>query len=257
MVLRILFGAWLLPAASLIWIGLATTGVRETGEASLALALGRTQATSLLLAVFTVLIGASAVVRHRSVLDEAGSTPAGDAPTDPPGDQLAPASSRGPASGDGIRLTWLAGHAAAAALALPMAAIAAVGLGRLEVVLPIAAVSALAAGLALPRALLRCRSGRCGPLAALAVAVVFQLSIGWLHVVHPAGMASPLLAVEGVLLAWAATAAARLDPFVEPVPPWAPVPPEPVGPATVGLAGRAGLSLRPARPSRSRVPAGR
>ncbi len=259
MVLRVLFGAWLLPAASLIWIGLATTGFRETGETSLALALGRTQAISLLLAVFTILIGASAAVRQQTPADREPPEAAVGRSLDGPVVDLAPEAVDVPVAAAAARFGWLAGHAAAGALAMLMAAAAAIGLGPLEIVLPIAAVLGLVGGLALPRALLRCRSGHGGPLAVLAIAVVFQLSIGWLHVVHPAGMASPLLAVEGVLLAWAATAAARMDPFVEPAPLWAPVPPpEPVaGAATVGVVGRAGFSLRPARPPRSGVPAGR
>ncbi|MEL6984185.1 MAG: hypothetical protein AAFO29_17295, partial [Actinomycetota bacterium] len=62
--MRILCGVWLVPAASLIWIGLAATDVRRASEASQVIALGRTQATAVLLAIFTVLIGACVFIRQ-------------------------------------------------------------------------------------------------------------------------------------------------------------------------------------------------
>lgn len=187
MMLRVLCGAWLVPAASLIWVGLATTGLRSISPASLALALGRTQAVAVLLAIFTTLIGASVCARQprrpRPVEPDAGADP------------------------------WLAGHAVAVVLAA-LAILVGVGLRSLTPFLwPVAAVAGFAAALALPRALLRIRGVWTAPLAALAVGMAFQLTIGWLHVANPAALASPILIVEGLVLAWAAASAARVEPF--------------------------------------------
>lgn len=194
--LRMLCGAWLLPAASLIWIGLATTGIREASDASQAMALGRTQATALVLAVFTVLVGASAFVRQ-GVCDQQpadGSVPASSAPS----------------------RRWVRSHLLAGVVAIPLAAIGARYASLTPTLLPTAAILGFWAGLALPRRLVRCPGAWSGPLAALGVGMVFQLSIGWLHVANPTGTASPVLVAEGLILAWAAATAARVDPFALP-----------------------------------------
>lgn len=187
MALRLLCGAWLVPAASLIWIGLATTGLRHVGDSSLAIALGRTQALAVLLAVFTALIGANVCVRHPRPLR--------------------------PARGDRSGL-WLLGHGAALSLAAPALLLGAVAESLAPLLWPLAAVAGFAAGLGVPRALLRIPGVWSGPLAALSVGVTFQVTIGWLHLIHPAALASPVLIAEGVVLAWAAASAARVEPFM-------------------------------------------
>lgn len=187
MVLRVLCGAWLVPAASLMWVGLATTGLRSISEASLSLALGRTQAVVVLLTLFTMLVAASVCIRQPRRLRPA-ARPGGSTP-------------------------WLAGHGVALGLAF-LAVATGVALRSLTPFLwPVAALSGFIAGLAVPRALLRIPGVWSGPLAALAVGASFQLTIGWLHVANPAALASPILIVEGLVLAWAAASAARVEPF--------------------------------------------
>ena len=198
LVMRLLCGAWLVPSASLIWIGLATAGIRRSSEASQALALGRTQASALLLAVFTVLVGASVFIRQ---------SPAGAC-----GDRVfaggADRSSRSP---------WFWSHLAAAAVAVPCVIVGAAFDSLAPVFLPAGALCGFWAVLALPRGLIRLPGAWSDPLAALAVGVAFQLTVGWLHLAHPSAGASPVLVAEGLILAWAAASAARVDPFATPI----------------------------------------
>ena len=71
------------------------------------------------------------------------------------------------------------------------------------------------AGLALPRWLTRCPGLWSGPVAALAVGMAFQLTVGWLHLADPAAMSSPIPLAEGLILAWAAAAESVLGTNVE------------------------------------------
>ena len=194
--LRLLFGAWLIPAAALMWIGLAATGLRAVDPSALGLALGRTQAMAVLLAVFTVLIGASAFVRRPQLVP---------APPVDSGHRRGPSPAPSP-------LLHLSALVTAAISILAAGALGSAG----SALWSLAALSAFAAGLYLPRALVRLPCPWAGPLAALAAGMVFQLTVGWLHVVHPAGMASPALIIEGLILAWASVAAARVG--LHPVP---------------------------------------
>ena len=196
LVMRMLCGAWLVPAASLIWIGLATTGIRRTSDASQALALGRTQATAIVLAVFTVLIGASVFVRQSAAMVDVGVP-----------------------RPKGIRSLWLWSHLIALGVAVPTVLVGAAVETTATTLLPVAALTGFWAGLAIPRALVRHPGAWSGPLAALAVGISFQLTLGWLHVVHPSASPSPVLLIEGLILAWAAASAARVDPFAPPAMP--------------------------------------
>ena len=196
--LRALSGAWLVPAASLIWVGLATAGLRSVEEGDLALTVGRIQAVSLLLGVFTLLFGASVYVRRAVPVAPASTSPG--------------RTDRSPGPG------WLAGHVVLLAVVPPLVVLGALVESVATLLWPLAALAAFAGGLVLPRALLRFPEGWSGPMAALATGVVFQLTIGWLHVVHPTGLASPALVAEGLILAWAAASAARVDPFATPAP---------------------------------------
>lgn len=187
MVLRVLMGAWLIPAVALMWIGLATTGLRSIDSASLGLALGRTQASVVLLTVFTVLTGASTFVRRPQLV-------AGD---------------EGSVADRGW--SWLGLHLLAASTAVFLAGAGKGAQSLAPTLWPLAALCGFAGGLALPRALVRLSCPWAAPVAALAAGMVFQLTVGWLHVVHPAGMASPALIVEGLILAWAAVSASRSE----------------------------------------------
>lgn len=220
--LRLLCGAWLVPAASLIWIGLAPAGLRPADPVSLGLALGRTQATSVVLAVFTLLVGAIAFVAEHEPVDvvERGLGRHGSG--------------------------WLRPHAVAAAVALAAAAVGAVVTPLTTLLWPVAVLGGLFAGLAVPRALLRCPEPSVGSLAPLATAVVFQLTIGWLHLANTAGAVSPILVAEGLLLAWAAAVAARVGSF-------APLPET----VETAMPAPAALSRGPARPSIPEAVAGR
>lgn len=193
--MRVLCGAWLVPAASLIWIGLAATGLREASDSSQALALGRTQATALVLALLTVLIGASVFVR------QLGELP-------PP---------RAEADGrSGTMLSWLWSHGLAALVAIVVAVTAAVVDRGTVVLFPIAACCGLWAALVVPRVLLRHVDEWSNPLTALAAltaGISFQLTIGWLHLANPTAGLAPILVAEGLVLAWVAASAARIDPF--------------------------------------------
>lgn len=203
--MRILCGTWLVPAASLIWIGLAATEVRQASEASQTMALGRTQATAILLALFTVLIGACVFIRQ---LDDQrlanGSTATlGQPPTfDATGGR--PAAAR-----------WAASHvlAAVVALAAALAGSIATSPGVAAILMPVAAGLGFWASLVFPRFLVRHVGGWSSPLVVLAAGVGFQLTVGWLHLANPTAQLAPALIAEGLVLAWVAASAARMDPF--------------------------------------------
>jgi hypothetical protein len=181
LLLRMLFGAWLFPAAGLIWIGFASIGLRPAPPGSLDAALGRTQAVAVALVVLTVPVLISAVVRSAPTLR---------------------------VERPDLSVTGAAGLVA-------VLAVAAAGLAPdlAPTALPLAAVAGFAA-LAWPaRWIVELPLAAAGPLAALAVGVAFQLTIGWLHVAQPGGVGSAAVVFEGMALAWAAAAAARLDPF--------------------------------------------
>ena len=241
--LRMLCGAWLLPAASLVWMGFASTGLRQVDDASLALALGRTQALALLLTVLSVPVAATAFLR----------SPAGEPALRP--------SLRAETVGLGLGPPWrprtgieaglgLAGHLICLVLAVSAAAAGVASPSLSPALFPAAALAGLWAALAVPRWLLARPGADTGPLAALLVGVAFQLTVGWLHLAHPGGVASPALVAEGIVLAWAATAAARVEVFPGPHPEASPVERSPL-PAGVGrsVAPAGALSQAPARRS--------
>ncbi len=195
--MRVLCGAWLVPAASLIWIGLAAAGLREASASSQSLALGRTQATALVLALLTVLIGASVFVRQLGELQPTRT-----------GADLDRRS--------GTTMSWTWSHGVAGLGAIVVAVTGSTVERGTVVLFPIAACCGLWAALVVPRALLRLVDGWSSPLiaqAALAAGISFQLTIGWLHLVSPTATLAPSLVVEGLLLAWFAASAARIDPF--------------------------------------------
>jgi hypothetical protein len=241
--LRMLCGAWLLPAASLVWMGFASTGLREVDDASLALALGRTQALALLLTVLGAPLAATAFLR----------SPAGE-PARPPRLREEPV-------GLGLRPPWrprtgieaglgLAGHLICLVLAVSSAAAGVAWPSLSPALFPAAALAGFWAALALPRWLLARPGADAGPLAALVVGIAFQLTVGWLHLAHPGGVASPALVAEGMVLAWAATAAARVDVFPQPHRESSPVGRSPL-PAGAGrsVAAAGALSQAPGRRS--------
>jgi len=196
LVMRVLCGAWLVPAASLIWIGLAATGLREASESSQALALGRTQATALVLALLTVLIGASVFVRQL-----------GDRP---------PVRIEPQDDGRSQSMSWIWSHGAAGLVAIVAAAIASAAEREAVILFSVAACCGLWAALVVPRVLLRHVDGWSSPLSALvalAAGISFQLTIGWLHLANPTASLAPGLVAEGLALAWVAASAARIDPF--------------------------------------------
>lgn len=254
--MRALCGAWLVPAASLIWIGLAATEVREASEASQAVALGRTQATTILLAVFTVLIGACVFIRQ---LDDQRPVSHGTAPT-PTVTGPSRSGARGRRSGT-TRLACSHGVAAVLAVVVALTGSAAASETMAAFLVPAAAGLGFWATLVLPRVLVRLVGGWSSPLVVLAAAVGFQLTVGWLHLFNPTATLAPALIVEGLALAWVAASAARVDPFVTIAPPIpaaeiavaadGSVAPEPAAVARTVPANPdpAGFGPRPAKPS--------
>jgi hypothetical protein len=180
--------AWLYPAISLVWIGFAPAGLRSSDDAAIAAALNGAQAIAVLLTIFTVLIGGIWALRTWEYL------PAGEL------------------TSTGRRSIGPFGHAAAAPVVV-VATVAAIVIGRgaplFGAASLLAVISGCYAGLLLPRWLLRAPLDRAFPVAAFSAAMIFQVTIGWLHVLRPRGQLAPLLLVEGLILSWAAIAAAR------------------------------------------------
>lgn len=176
--------AWIVPAVALAWTGLGAVGLRVADDAAVAVAIDRIQALTVLLAIFTVIVGAIWAVRTWGRAPSLGS-----------GRRLLP--------GGSVHLVALlvALIAICGATAAPELA---------DALTPIAAVSAFCAGLVLPRLLLLAPIGQTVPAVTLATVVTYQLTMGWLHSIYPTAGLSWLLVVEGLLLAWAATAAARV-----------------------------------------------
>jgi hypothetical protein len=95
----------------------------------------------------------------------------------------------------------------------------------------------------------------------LAAGVGFQLTVGWLHLANPTAALAPALIAEGLVLAWVAASAARVDPFavapvvaspgVSPVGNGEPVVLEAAPAARSSAVGTdpAGFATRPAKPS--------
>lgn len=177
--------AWLYPAVSLVWSGFASIGLRTADDGEIAASLDRAQAIAVLLAIFTMLVGGIWAVRTWEYLPVSALT-----------------RKRG-------HLTGPIGHL----LAIPVALGAALGAAIIEsLAMPLATVAGAAgcyAGLLLPRWLLRAPLGRAFPIAAFSAVVMFQITLGWMHVLTPSASTSALLIVEGLGLAWAAVAAAR------------------------------------------------
>jgi hypothetical protein len=80
----------------------------------------------------------------------------------------------------------------------------------------VAALAGCHAGLLLTRWLQYAPLVRSFPVVVLSAGAVAQTTVGWMHVVNPGGRLSALLVVEGLALAWAAIAAARVIAMVEP-----------------------------------------
>ncbi len=195
--LRVLCGAWLVIAASLIWSGLASLGLRSVDDHSLSLAIGRSQACALLLAIVTLLVGASVCARSATKLVDARPE-------------------AGPlVAGMGRR--WFSPvsfvHLGALALAAATVFVGQIHDPAASVLLPVAAVSAFSGMLILPRWLLAWPYPWAAPSALLALAISSQLTVGWLHVLHPTSWASPVMLVEGLVMALAAASTARVGLF--------------------------------------------
>ena len=195
MVMRLLCVAWLGPAVALVWIGFGSIGVRSIPPGELDMALDRVQAAAILLALFSTLIGLLWALRTMDYLPTASRV------------------------GTGSAIFGRSSHAAAAALSLLACPFATAG----GLVAGVAAVIASFAGFYalsfVARWLLLAPVEHAFPLATLAAGAAFQVTVGWLHVLHPTGPLAPLLVVEGLVLAWTAVAAARIvDVADSPVP---------------------------------------
>ncbi|MGI9594822.1 MAG: hypothetical protein ACR2QK_01600 [Acidimicrobiales bacterium] len=191
-VMRMVCLAWLAPATSLVWIGFASIGIRTASKRELDLALDRVQAMAVLLAIFGCLIGLVWALRTIEYL---------------------PSPAR---IGAESRLFRPAGHAVALATGLVILLFASLT----EVTDPAGrsgtTLLAVAAGLGchglsfVTRWLLRAPLDPSLPLALLSLGAAFQVTVGWLHVLHPTGILAPLLVIEGLVMAWTSVAAARV-----------------------------------------------
>lgn len=177
-----LFG-WVLMAAALIWAGFAAVGLRSVEVAAQVRMLERIQAAGVLLAIFSVVIGAIWTLRAIDLF---------------PGYRV-------PARPGLTGRLVPAGAAAVAAVVLPAASF---GDGP-SLLAPVVAWSAFLAGLAVLGPLSQAPVTRAYTLTAFAAVALFQLTVGWLHLLRPTGPLTAALIVQGLLLAWTAIAASR------------------------------------------------
>lgn len=189
--IRLLCWSWIVPAVMLVWAGLAATGFRGGGDHGVAMALARTQAVAVLLAIFTPVVGLIWALRTWDHL---------------PGPAQATEADR-----DGLRNVFVGpiGHLVAAVVA---GATLIGAIARHDLSVPLTVVAATAgcyACLIVPRTVLRAPVPSSFHLAMFNTAIIGQVTFGWLHLLHPAGKTNSLLIAEGLALAWAATAAGR------------------------------------------------
>lgn len=184
--LKLLCLSWLVPGVALTWIGFGSMGIR-TAATPLA-PLEMVQAISALLFIFAAVMAAMWMVRV--------------------GDQLPTyrrPRSRRPARG--YLATAVLGLVALAAL---VAARTATGAGSASG--PWYAIAA-GAGFFFALGLLRPLAGapvaRPATVMAFAAACIYQVTVGWLHLLDPAGPYAITIVGQGLALIWTATAATR------------------------------------------------
>ena len=184
--------AWLIPAIGLVWTGFAATGLRSLTEAEATASLERLQAMVVMLGIFSVPIGCIWALRTWSHIPS-----------------LTVIESK-------RRMAGPLGHLVSLGVsALAVLGLLAVGVSTSSVAW-VAALSGCHAGLLLTRWLQYAPLVRSFPVVVLSAGAVAQTTVGWMHVVNPGGRLSALLVVEGLALAWAAIAAARVVAMVEP-----------------------------------------
>lgn len=183
--------SWMIPAIGLVWTGFATIGLRSISAAELAGGLERIQAVVVMLAIFTMPIGCIWALR-----------------TWPSIEGLRAVGGRRPIARPGMHAVSLA----VAAVALLGMQLTGWGSGPFAIV---ASAAGFHAALLLARWLQHAPVDRTFPLVALSVGACFQATIGWQHILNPNSMLAPLLVIEGLGLAWAAIAAARVVRSVE------------------------------------------
>ena len=184
--LRMLCLAWLMPAVGLVWVGFATVGIRSVDEADRVRSLDRIQAVAIMLAIFGCLVGLRWALRTMDYLPSVRRI------------------------GADSRWFGVRSHGVAAVVAMVSGLAATVG-PELRPRLALVAVGAGFYALSLvSRWLLRAPLDPALPLALLGLGAGFQVTIGWLHVLYPTGALSPLLVIEGLILAWIALAAGRV-----------------------------------------------
>lgn len=184
--MRIVCLAWTVPGVALVWIGFASIGLRSVDDRDLSSSLDGVVAVSVLLAIFGCLIGLLWVLRTMDHI---------------------PAISR---VGSGSLVTGLPGHLAAGVVAMAAGLLVTVGDRPHPVAVAVAVTAGFYTLLVVARWVLLTCVDPAAPLAALSVGIAYQLTIGWVHVLHPTGVLAPLLVVEGLALAWASLAAARV-----------------------------------------------
>ncbi|MEM7272021.1 MAG: hypothetical protein AAF547_02975 [Actinomycetota bacterium] len=174
---------WVVSGIALTWAGFGAIGLRSVDTAAQLRTLERIQAIAVLLTIFTIVVGAIWSLRVDHAL---------------PNHQT-------PGRTGWRRRAVHAGAAAVAGLVLPAASMTGGG----SVLLPVLAWSGFIAALVVLRPLHRAPVTRPSTVTALAAAVLFQMTVGWLHLLDPGGPLAPTLIVQGLVLAWTATAAAR------------------------------------------------
>lgn len=182
--MKALCGLWLIPGVALTWIGFVSMGLRRAENANPLRSLEQVQAMTVVLAIFTAVIGMMWAVR---IIDHM--------PDHTP------------------RMVKPSGRACAVHLGAGAVAVAAFVIGRLTgdggLWIGLAAIAGFVAGLGLLRPLSAAPVGRPRTLVAFGAATIFQLTIGWLHLLDPAGRLAMTTVAAGLILAWTATAAVR------------------------------------------------
>ncbi|MEM9651366.1 MAG: hypothetical protein AAGA65_04670 [Actinomycetota bacterium] len=187
--LKILCCLWLVPGVALTWIGLVALGIRTPGSGVARGSLEKIQAMSVMLIIFTVVVAAMWTIRVCDVL---------------------------PAYRRPLRGRTLHRRSPEARLAQVGLAGAIVGAGAIARTvndptpwLTIAAWAGFFLTVGLLRPLATAPVVRPYVLMAFAAACLYQVTVGWIHVLDPTGPFAVTVVAQGLVLAWTATAAAR------------------------------------------------
>lgn len=182
--MKVLCGLWLIPSVALTWIGFVSMGIRDTAPEVTLHSLEKVQAMSVLLAIFTLVVAAMWAIRVGDHLPEYRRT-------------------IGRRSEEARFVHFSFG---VITIATFTTAKLTDGTGPW---FTIAAWSAFLFFVGLLRPISAAPVVRPYTLTAFAAACLFQLTVGWLHLLDPAGEFAITTVAQGLVLAWTATASVR------------------------------------------------